>query len=456
MKILLAVLNAGLAGHTRSSLAVAHALRDRGHDIIYLIGAQANEKLIEGAGFAYERIAGDWLNSCRPVLRLLPDILRRQQIDLVHSFSDEGLAELVTVSKSLHVPCFFTQCGGPGPAQMLPLDSIVLFSEEVRDRLLREHDLTPESLHVLPSRIDVSRIDVLRASLDSALYPLFMAKYGLDPRARIVLQIARLDPEYRTSILQGIDTVANLRCLGLRVQFVHIGYSDKQHAAWVLEDVRRRIAEVNDEFGCTVAATAQDEGATALHYLGMADAVIGVGRSAFEGMAFRKPTLVIGANGYAGMVTPGHTAALAYYNFSGRNIAEEKPYDCSVEEIAVDLYRVLTDTAYAQELAGFGRRYVEDVLDVRIAAAAYEKMYQEHAVQTYPADRLLRRFAKPLWKLLFHRVTSHNMRSAVRQRLQRAGKAFRRHQSVMPCSAPPRPVLGEGVGGVRARQIERS
>jgi len=426
MKILLAVLNAGLAGHTRSSLAVAQALRDRGHDITYLIGAQANAKLIEAAGFANERIVDDWLHSYRPVLRLLPDILRRQQIDLVHSFSDEGLTELVTVCKSLRVPCFLTQCGGPGPKQMLPLETIILFSEEVKDRLLREHDLAPENLHVLPARIDVARIDALRAGLDSSLYPLFMAKYGLDPRARIVLQVARLDPEYRTSILQGIDAVANLRRRGLRVQFVHIGYSDRQHAAWVYEDVRRRIAEVNEEFGCTVAATAQDEGAAALQYVGMADAVIGVGRSAFEGMAFRKPALVIGANGYAGMVTPRHVAALAYYNFSGRNVAVEKPYDRSVEEIAVDLNHVLTDQACYEELSGFGRRYVEDVLDVLIAVQAYEKLYREHAVQQYPEDRQLRQFAKSLWKLLFHRVTSHNLRSAVRQRLQRARKAFRR------------------------------
>lgn len=426
MKILLAVFNAGLAGHTRSSLAVAQALRDRGHDIIYLIGAQANAKLIEAAGFAYERVAGDWLHSYRPVLRLLPDILRRHQVDLVHSFSDEGLAELVTVCKSQSVPCFFTQCGGPGPKRMLPLESIILFSEEVRDRLLREHHLAPESLHVLPSRIDVARIDALQAGLDAALYPQFKSKYGLDPQARIVLQVARLDPEYHTSILQGIDAVANLRHRGLRVQFVHIGYSDKQHAAWVYEDVRRRIAEVNEEFRCTAAATAQDEGADALQYVGMADAVIGVGRSAFEGMAFRKPTLVIGANGYAGMVTPGQVAGLTYYNFSGRNIAEEKPYDRSVEEIASDLHRLLTNQAHYEELADFGRRYVEEMLDVRIAAVAYERLYQEHAVQTYPDDRLLRSFTKPLWKLLLHRFTSHNLRSALRQRLQRARKALRR------------------------------
>jgi len=418
MNILLAVLDAGLAGHTRSSLAIAQALRDRGHHIVYLIGVKANAELIEKAGFAYECVATNWLGSYRPVIRELPVILQGHHIDLVHSFSAEGLAELAAVCKSRRLPCFFTQCGGPGPTRMLPLDPIILFSEEVRDRLVREHGFAPDTLKVIPARIDVERIDALRASLDPELYPSFKAKYGLNLRACIVLRIARLDPPYRTGILQDIDAVARLRRQGLPVQYVHIGYSDKRHAAWVYDDVRRRIDAVNAELGGTVAVTAQDEGATALHYVGMADAVIGVGRSAFEGMAFEKPTLVTGANGYAGPVAPDHVAALAYYNFSGRNVAEEKPYDRSVEELAGDLHRLLTDAPYAEELARFGRCYVEEVLDVRIAAQAYESLYLEYVVQRYPEDRQIRSFARPLWKLLLHRVTSHNFRSAVRHRLQ--------------------------------------
>jgi glycosyltransferase involved in cell wall biosynthesis len=172
----------------------------------------------------------------------------------------EGLAEVVTVCKALHVPCFFTQCGGAGPSRMLPLNPMILFSEEVKDHLVLTHGFSPDSLKVIPARIDVARIDALHTALDPGLYQAFSDKYGLDPSARIVLRIARMDPPYRTSILQGIDAVARLRRQGLPVQFVHIGYSDKEHAAWVYDEINRRIDSVNTELGGQVAFSAQDKG----------------------------------------------------------------------------------------------------------------------------------------------------------------------------------------------------
>ena len=55
MKILLTVLNAGLAGHTRTCAVIGKALQARGHRVIVLIGKDAQSVAFDAVGLTCER-----------------------------------------------------------------------------------------------------------------------------------------------------------------------------------------------------------------------------------------------------------------------------------------------------------------------------------------------------------------------------------------------------------------
>ncbi len=127
--------------------------------------------------------------------------------------------------------------------------------------------------------------------------------------------------------------------------------------------------------------------------------VVGVGRTAFEGMAYGKPIIVVGANGFAGIVSEKTIEDIAFYNFSGRN--QKNP--SHPEDIAQALIRLISGSTYQKSIGQYGRKFVFEEIDVKGGLARIEEVYRANVEGNSASFRFLQwlsvvKIMVPIWR----------------------------------------------------------
>jgi len=365
------ILDASLGGHTRTAVTTARAVERLGHKVEFVIGNRAKPDVLEQNGVPYRVARFDQFSDLAKVLDGIPDL------GAIHTFTTLGCAELAAYAARKGINLVYTRCGGPSTADFfdsrmmraLELPFVCCVSPENGEHFLASLGMSKDRIEVLPGRVEV---DAVVAKNDPALQAKLFEAYGLDPSIPVVLRIARVGPAYETSITQGAAAVAEVNARGVPCQFVHIGHVNVEES---FAKVRQAIDAANERAGRKIAATCQDEGRNAIAYNGLAKIAIGAGRSLLEACSLRKPTIVIGVNGYAGLVSPDESGPLAYYNFAGRNIAQHKPAEQSIGEIADVFQKLLTDPTYYEAMADYALDFTRREFDVDAAARRYAELY---------------------------------------------------------------------------------
>lgn len=390
MNLLFVDVKASLGGHTRTATTIARAFAERGHHVSFAVSDAGNNHVVESAGFERHEIKRSWTGHFSGLVPLIHRLHAERPLDVVHSFDWRGVAEALRATKTLNVPFFQTICGGVGPSGAPLCRSLISLSHEVRDQVLRVSDLQDGDVAVVEARIDISGLERGAAHPDRAALAAFRAKYRLPEGGRVLMRIVRHAPEYEASLVAGADAALRLYRAGRDVRFVHLGFVAPAGVE-CYRRVTRHFAAVNAQAGAEIALTVQDEALTALRYLPLADVVLGSGRTAFEAMLYGKPVVISGVNGFAGRVDPGTVGEIAYYNFSGRNVRAPKDPAVSVEELSAAVEGLFADRAACEELAAFGRSYVRENLDVRVAVDKYEALYRAFSPASYPTDAQIAR-----------------------------------------------------------------
>ena len=409
MNLLFVDVKASLGGHTRTATTIARAFAERGHEVAFAVSDASNNHVIENAGFQRHEVKRNWTGHFPELVPLIGKLHDQRPLDVVHSFDWRGVAEALRAAKVLNVPFFQTICGGAGPTTPPLSRTLISLSHEVKDQVLRVSDLSDGDIAVIPARIDITKLGAQADAPDRAALAAFRAKYRLPEGSRVLMRIVRHAPEYEAGLIAGADAVLRLYRAGVDVRFVHIGFVAPA-AVESYRRVQRHFAAVNQQVGTEVALTVQDEALEALRYLPLADVALASGRAAFEAMLFSKPVVISGVNGFAGRVDSGTVDEIAHYNFSGRNVAERKDEAVSVRELAAAIGDLLADRAAYDEIAAFGRTYVEENLDVRGAVDRYEARYRAFSPASYPTDAQIadqlsfkpRAFVKTLVPPQFH------------------------------------------------------
>lgn len=375
MTIAFVVLDADLGGHTHTATTVAQALARRGHRISFIVGEESRSTLIDALPFACDRVAEGWLGDYPGLSAAISRLVAEEGLEVVHTFSRLGLPELLVACRRHRLPLAWTICGGVAPSRVgVPvLSSIVSLSHEVKDQLARHERTRRQEVSVIPARIATDEVLRKIGRPTEPEHAEFRERHGIPPGARLVFRVARVHEEYFDSIMDGANAVATLRERGLDVRFVHIGFVQVPR---LMTKLREHFAALNERCGETVATTTEAEALRALHFLGMADAVIGTGRTAFEAMLAAKPTLVVGKRGFAGVVGPDTIEEIAYYNFSGRNVRGPVRPAERVAHLADALEHVLSHPEHARRIGEFGRDYVLANLDAATAGHEYEELYR--------------------------------------------------------------------------------
>jgi len=371
MKILFVVFQALLGGHVLSSLTVAREMQSRGHEVVFA-GKEGQLLQVISQTIPFFPIDIPIMHGDRQTyftwrslgaVRDLRQLIKEQQVDLVHAFDASSYFHCYPAASLEGVPVLCTLCGGIDPYYNLPAaPRLIVFSEEQKAKMVDYYHWDFAKVEVVRTRLDLGRMLAPEARLEPELF----RQARLIPDLPKLMMVSSFDHTKIESIYNVMEAVESLLNQGMRLQAVFIGGKGELH-----DEARRRGEAINSRFGSdTVVLTGPVVDAFKL--LQEATVVIGVGRSAFEGMVYGKPTVVVGSNGFAGVVDPECIDDIAYFNFSGRNKSTAVP----ASVLAAEISALLEDAEKAAAVGSFGQEFVMREIDVKRGAERIEAIYQ--------------------------------------------------------------------------------
>ncbi|PHR27531.1 MAG: hypothetical protein COA36_08855 [Desulfotalea sp.] len=402
MKILITVYNTWLGGHVLSAFTTARYLEKAGHTIVFAGGRDKMASVIEDRFTYYEVHIPIWYGTKESyftgksfkVVRQLRQILRDENIDIIHAFDARSYihASIAGLLENVSFTC--TLCGGKDPYYNLTMTrQIAVFSDEQKDKMVKEYKWDDKQVSVIRSRVEIDCVSESHPD-----FPDFFQNTGLDSTIPTLMMISSFDKT--TSILYVFDAYEKLVQQGLVVQMVFIGgpVSPEKGKEKFYEDMVDRGNELNLRANRKLVVFV-GQVYKAYKLLQNATLVLGVGRSAFEGMIYGKPTIVVGVNGYAGIVCEETIPLLAYYNFSGRN--QQQPV---IPQVLSDTIKeLLKNDVFRISCGNLGKDFVSREIDVKMAIPRIEKMYLENQVSVDTVFRVKQwlsvfKLMIPIWR----------------------------------------------------------
>lgn len=384
LKLLFGLLTPAEGGHTRTALALADVLRQRGHDVSFVVSAATDTPgrpaagtaaLLRAGGFAVYRVTDPYATFGRPSFReSLRALVRREAFDALHWFEiHAGVRGAALVAASERCAFMWTVTSGGVPGGYYGLNRVAVYTSEVAADVQRRSPRT--EVHVLPARIDFRPLD---ATYVASARTTIRARYGVGDEDLLVVRVARCAGVYLRSIRAGVALARRLNASGRRAVFLHAGYVEDVEAA---DEIRRVVDDANRTAERVFAHSVTGDLDAGTRYAAAADVCIASGRSAIESLALGRPTLVAWGSRVLGLVDDTNIEAMAGTNFQGRDAAKV-PSD---EAMAAGMERALAArlSAPAEERARVHEacaRFVRARYSVERAAEIYEALYGDRTV----------------------------------------------------------------------------
>jgi len=402
-RVLFGLPTPGLGGHTRTAVALASVLRDRGYAIDFVVASsgtqsgdpwQQRSSLIGAAGFPVLPIAGLYAPPGeRSFHQNLRDLVRRNQFDALHWFEDHALRDAALVAARERRAFVFTHTSGALPAGYCGLNSVVVYTREVAEDARRRRPRT--AVHVLPARFDFRPLDsdfVQSARRD------IRARFAVTNEDLLIVRVARCTPDYLRSVRAGIALANSLNRAGRPAVFVHAGYVEDQQVAL---EIRQVVDQVNAAAGRPIAHSVTQDVAVGTRFAAAADVCIASGRSAIEALALARPTLVAWGSRYLGMVDAMNIHAISETNFQGRNSEPVVSDDYVVSSMHEAVRRRLAEPAEGAATNELCADLVRQRYSVESAADTYQRLYAD---RTVTVDGFWKHYTQPRvvgWELFY-------------------------------------------------------
>jgi len=377
MKIAFFVLAAGMGGHARSAATIAEALANQGHKILF-IGPKDSPVLQILHDKKKCKIYG-LSNNCRnlicdPLLvKKTSKILREQEVEIIHTFDQHSHAIGYFLSKILNIPILSTICGGRiKTINSLPhTRPIIVFSQELKEQLIK-------------MGVKIKDIIVEAARIDTKNFPLRITRKHLlqtlriESNKKIILMVTRIAWGKEQGIYSSLKSIDYLARRRKDFVFLLIGNIE---SSTIKRKILKKIKQINRNHGRMVVVLDDKKFiSNPLSTFDLADIILGIGRVSFEGMMARKPVLIVGNKGFAGIISSKNIKELSHYNFSGRNIKNEEIRVTDIK-MCLLLDSLLSDDKLRKEYASFGNVWAKKHLDVKTAAQTYNDTYRHLLTQ---------------------------------------------------------------------------
>ena len=358
MRILVYPHSMEIGGAQLNAIQLAGAVRDLGHEVIVLSEPGPLVERVRDMGLEHLEIP---LNRGRPslgVLGRLVRLVRERGVALVHGYEWPPVIEaFFGPGLRLRTPVVGTVMSmsvAPFIPRTVPL---LVGTERIRETALAAGH---RNVALLEPPVDT---DADNPSVDGRN---FRAQHGIDPDEILVGMICRLVPELKLEgLLASCDAMGELGRTGCRVRLVIVG--DGAACNEVAERGRKANAIAGRQIVLLTGEIADPRPAYAA-----ADVVVGQGGSALRGMAFGKPLIVVGQDGFSELLTPDSVSTFLRQGWYGLGPGS---LGSGVPALRLALERLIGSPELRHQLGAYARQIVLDRFSLHHAARVQEGQY---------------------------------------------------------------------------------
>jgi glycosyltransferase involved in cell wall biosynthesis len=340
-----------LGGSQINAIELAAKIRDRGHRVTVVAPGGDLVSLVQELGLDYLPTRSDTANpSVRTALQLR-EIIRERSIDLIHAYEWRPAIEAAFGAHLLdRVPMVITVLS-MSVSKFLPRHIPLIVGTQ-------ELAVTPNAkeVHVMEPPVDVFRNQARDVASARALW-------GFRDDETVVSIVCRLtsDLQKKHGLLEAIDVVGQLADQQ-QLRFLVVGGGSG------LDEVRERSEAVNAQLGRQVVIVTGSMSDPRKAYEA-ADIVLGMGSSVLRAMAFAKPVIVQGANGFWRVFDESSQDLFLFQGWYGDGGRGNLDLAAAIEVLAADPQRRVA-------LGCHGRTLVEDRFNLDKTADQLVGLYE--------------------------------------------------------------------------------
>lgn len=355
-----------LGGAPNTSITLARGLKERGHDLFFFTkeGGMYEERLraadIPVVHAPHHPVLPSMYHLNLRAYRILARAIERYKIDVIHAFHFNPYILSLFAAVGRNIPVVYTVVWLIPRIRYPSYPGRVIFvAEEFRDHAAGILGGRTREALVIPNRVD---LDMFHPDVDWRDFAARMHLPGDGLKISFMSRMDHIKIGALRHVLRGMELLAARR-EGVTLAIAGDGPFAGE-VARLAEGVNSRVGHRVVRLLGKILETPQ--------LIAWADIVLGIGRSAFEGMAGGRVTLVVGENGLAGVVEPETSSTLQYYNFSGRNRTE--PAEPALLADAIE--RIDSDPDRYDRLARYAREFVLERYDYHAGARQLESVYR--------------------------------------------------------------------------------
>ncbi len=392
MKVLLFTHHLEVGGSQMMAIELATAMRRMfGHEFVVFAGRGPLEPVLEQRQIRYIPTSYSWGWPKRQNMRELHAAIQSEKPDLIHIWDWWQYIDAIIPAYLSATPIMVTDTISERYSRPLPRHRMTTLSTPEFADLARRRGHTRVGT-VVPA------VDLERDNPNHVDGTAFRLEHGLTPDDFVLVTVSRLSRVLKEESLG--RTIDAVRQLGreLPLKLVLVGDGDAR------ERLEALAARTNEELGRQAVIFAGETLDPRPAYAA-ADAFIGMGTSAMRAMAYEKPVIVVGGDGFASALTPETGDYFAYYGIYG--LGDGDPGNGRLVQL---IREVATDRERAGAAGAYAGAFVRREFDVEKIASQLNAYYLAAAavragLPTVAMD-LLR--SVPAWKV--HRLVQRRLR----------------------------------------------
>lgn len=335
MKILVYPHDLAIGGSQLNAVEIAAAVQERGHSVAVIGCSGQLETRIAELGLEFIELPAPGRRPSPRVVKGIRRLISERKIDVVHGYEWPPALEALMAchgSRATAVSTVLSMSVAPFLPKDLPL---MVGTEQIAEA---ERTFGRSTVTLMEPPVD-TRLNSPQIELPVEN---FAADWGLRSGYRTLVIVSRLAHEMKLEgILAAMSAVAELSATA-RVQLLVVGAGPAE------AEVRRHAEDVNQTVGerCVVLTGELQDPRCAY---AVADVVLGMGGSALRGMAFGKPLIVQGEEGYWRALTPATLPEFLWQGWYGFGPGAVE----GVSQLRSELEPLLRDDARRTELGNF-------------------------------------------------------------------------------------------------------
>ncbi|TFD36918.1 glycosyltransferase [Cryobacterium sp. TMT1-19] len=358
MRILVYPHDLGLGGSQLNAIEIAAAVQALGHSVVIFGRPGALIDRIEDLGLEFVESPRPGKRPSLGVVAALTNLIDEREIDILHGYEWPPALETVLASRRRPAARSFVTVMSMSVPPFIPRTvPLVVGTAEIA---AAERSNGRRRVSVLEPPVDVS---FNRADLDVGLAD-FRRRWHLDGGKMTVVSVTRFAHELKLEgTLAAMDAVARVnRDIPTRLVLVGDGPARGE--------VEAKARFINAQAGeGTIVLTGQISDPRPAY--AAADVSLGMGGSALRALAFAKPLVVQGEQGFWRLLAPDSVQGFLWTGWYGVGRSSEDGADT----LAGILREVLSDGRLRRSLGSFGRDVVEDRFSVTRAAGLQVEHY---------------------------------------------------------------------------------